>query len=244
MERNGRIRQAAWVIVAGVALGLSNWSIAYVAHRWGVPRLLTYTVSAVFDGVAVLSADLALKAARLGDSTFAPSAALFVFGAASAYFNAWHARLAGLPVAAWVFYAFPPVAALAITELQLRHDRRGALREKGRIAAPLPAFGGTTWGLHPRLAYAAIREITAHRLGVKLAGATAPVKTARTDPPPERPARRTGPPRVDRAELVARLLADRDAGLPVTINTVADRHSVTRWTSAQAIKQLANGSAR
>ena len=58
------IKRAAWVLVAGFALGLSWWSLAYVARSWGVPWLLSWIVSAVFDGVALICADLALRAAR------------------------------------------------------------------------------------------------------------------------------------------------------------------------------------
>jgi hypothetical protein len=166
------MRKTAWVGVTVIALVLSNWSLAVVAHSWGVPWALAYTVSAVFDGVALLCADLALQAARLGDSTFGPSACLILFAGASAWFNSWHAQLLSLPAAAAVFFAFPPVAAVAVTELQLRHDRRAALKEQGRIAEPLPPFGGATWFHHPKRAWGAQRSITGHRLHLKLAAAT------------------------------------------------------------------------
>src|SRR5256885_16650405 len=102
-------RKAAWLVVVTVALVLSNISLAYVARTWGVPWQLSFAVSAVFDGVALLMADLALKAARQGDSTFAPSAFLFLFGGASAYFNGYHPPPSGRPRAGPVFYCCPPV---------------------------------------------------------------------------------------------------------------------------------------
>jgi Protein of unknown function (DUF2637) len=162
------IRRASWIGVVAVAVVLSNWSLAYVAEHWGVNYRLAYAVSVVFDGVALQCADLALRAARNGDSTFAPSSALLVFAGLSAWFNSYHAQLAGLPWPARVFYATPPVAAVLVTELQLRADRRDALRARGRIADPLPAIGGATWLNMPWPAYAAQRKVMHHRLAEKL----------------------------------------------------------------------------
>ena len=166
------VKRAAWVLVAAFALGLSWWSLAYVARSWGVPGPLSWVVSAVFDGVALICADLALRAARNGDSTFAPSSALVIFAALSAWFNSYHARLVGLPWPAQVFYATPPLAAIVVTELQLRHDRRAALRARGRVADPLPAFGGATWLHKPWSTYFGLRKVIAHRQRAKIEQAT------------------------------------------------------------------------
>lgn len=216
------IRRASWIAVVAVAVGLSNWSLAYVAQHWGVNVRLAYAVSVVFDGVALQCADLALRAARCGDSTFAPSGALLLFAGLSAWFNSYHAQLAGLPWPARVFYATPPVAAVLVTELQLRADRRDALRARGRIADPLPALGGATWLNMPWPAYAAQRKVMRHRLGEKMSRATeaswmavrlpvvvqpsavkpaaAPQAAAggRTESRPERPARQPRTPAVRR----------------------------------------------
>jgi hypothetical protein len=166
------MKRAAWVLVAGFALGLSWWSLAYVARSWGVPWALSWVVSAVFDGVALICAELALSAARLGDSTFAPASCLVVFAGLSAWFNSWHAELTGLPVPARVFYATPPLAAVVVTELQLRHDRRAALRAAGRVADPLPAFGGSTWLHKPLSTYAGLRRVIAFRQRDRIERAT------------------------------------------------------------------------
>jgi len=243
-------RKIAWVTVVTVALGLSNWSIAYVARRWGVPWVLSYTVSAVFDGAALLMADLALKAARLGDSTFAPSACLFLFGGASAYFNGWHAQLAGLPLAASVLFAFPPVSALAVTELQLRHDRRQALRDRGRIADPVPAFGGTTWLLKPIVSYRAVRAILKHRLAVKLRSATgqpatrtgAVVDDGPTDRQLRAHARRSKGTRPFDGEAInaaaEKIAADLDAGRKVSKRHSAREYDISEYHAELIIKDL------
>jgi Protein of unknown function (DUF2637) len=161
------MRQAAWIVVVTAALAISNWSLAYVARSWHVVPALSWTVSVVFDGAALLCADLALKAARLGDSTFGPNTGLVLLASLSAWLNSYHAQLSGDPWQARVLFAAPPVIAVAMTEFQLRHDRRAALREAGRVAEPLPPFGGTTWFHHPLRSWEAQRDITGYRLGVK-----------------------------------------------------------------------------
>lgn len=253
------IKRSAWVLVAAVALGLSNWSLAYVARSWGVPWILSLPVSAVFDGVALICAGLALRAAQRGDSTFGPGSCLVIFGGASAWFNSWHAHLAGYPLAAAVFYAFPPLAAVAVTELELRADRREALRAAGRIAPPLPAFGGATWANLPWSAYTAWRKVMRHRLNEKLAaevgrpaqraaaggagvqGAGPARQLAR---PRQRPVagKRTRLDEQEMAQLVEAVRADAAEGLPVSKRKVAARHDVSEHHAQQAVSML-NGSA-
>lgn len=253
------IKRSAWVLVAAVALGLSNWSLAYVARSWGVPWILSLPVSAVFDGVALICAGLALRAAQRGDSTFGPGSCLVIFGGASAWFNSWHAHLAGYPLAAAVFYAFPPLAAVAVTELELRADRREALRIAGRIAPPLPAFGGATWANLPWPAYQAWRKVMRHRLNEKLhaevgqrvqrAGAGAAgsqgAGTAR-QLPSRRAAQaagtRTRLTETEMAELVTAIRQDRANGLELSKRKVAGRHGVSEH-HAQAALRVLNGSA-
>lgn len=247
------VKRAAWVLVAGFALGLSWWSLAYVARSWGVPWLLSWVVSAVFDGVALICADLALRAARLGDSTFAPSTALYVFAGLSAWFNSWHAGLAGLPVPARVFYATPPVAAVVVTELQLRHDRRAALRAAGRVADPMPAFGGATWLHKPVSTYAGLRKVIRFRQQRKIELATQPaaLKTPAAGRPS--PAGATDRPRetvklpaggkrsridpVRRAEVLAAIRADLAAGVPLTKRTVPGRYGVSAYHGEQLLAE-------
>lgn len=255
------IKRSAWVLVAAVALGLSNWSLAYVARSWGVPWVLSLPVSAVFDGVALICAGLALRAARHGDSTFGPSGCLVIFGGASAWFNSWHAHLAGYPLAAAVFYAFPPLAALVVTELELRADRREALRTAGRIAAPLPAFGGATWVNLPWPAYCAWRKVMRHRLDEKLAaevkrpvqrvaagGAGAQGAGPARQLPSRSPVTRGQRTRLDNgqmAALVAQVREDAAAGLEVSKRKVAARHAVSEHHAQRAVALAGtlNGSA-
>jgi len=238
-------RTAAWIAVVVVALALSNWSLAYVARSWGVPWVLGYGVSVVFDGVALLCADLALKAARQGDSTFGPGACLLIFGAASAVFNGWHARLAGLPLAASAFYAFPPMAALAVTELQLRHDRRTALRQAGRIADPLPAFGGAMWANKPVAAYQGVRQILAHRLKVKLSAAVGkpaaqPGQVRQDAPRAARPLTRSGraaPALAGAEQAIASALAEGQKLSKRTAAATLGLEGVSEWQVQQILQR-------
>jgi hypothetical protein len=253
------VKRSAWILVAAVALGLSNWSLAYVARSWGVPWVLSLPVSAVFDGVALISAGLALRAARNGDSTFGPGSCLVVFGGASAWFNSWHAHLAGYPVSAAVFYAFPPLAALVVTELELRADRREALRAAGRIADPLPAFGGATWANLPWPAYQGWRKVMRYRLDEKIDAETKrPVQRVAgaagkqgagpaRQLPHRKPAghgQRTRLNEAEMARLVEWVKADKAEGLPVSKRKVAARHDVSEHHAQRAVELAGlNGSA-
>jgi hypothetical protein len=246
------VKRAAWVLVAAFALGLSWWSLAYVARSWGVPGPLSWVVSAVFDGVALICADLALRAARNGDSTFAPSTALVVFAGLSAWFNSQHAQLTGLGPAAQVFYACPPVAAVVVTELQLRHDRRAALRAAGRVADPLPVFGGAMWLHKPYSTYKGLRLVLRHRQAEQIRLATGPVpKTPAAGKPS--PAGATARPREDRkqpaggkrskmdperrAEVLSLMRADLAAGVELSKRTVPGRYGVTAYHGEQLLAE-------
>lgn len=251
MNTMGYVKRAAWVVVAGFALGLSWWSLAYVARSWGVPWLLSWVASAVFDGVALICADLALRAARAGDSTFAPSSCLMIFAGLSAWFNSWHAQLNGLPAAARIFYACPPLAAVAVTELQLRHDRRAALRAAGRVADPLPAFGGAMWLHKTWSTYRGLRAILKYRQQAKIMAATAGPKTpvgagrslAGAVPRPRVAAsapaggKRSRMDDARRAEVVGKMVEDLAAGVELSKRTAPARYGVSTWHAEQLLAE-------
>lgn len=168
----------AWVLVAGVALALSNWSLAFVAMHWHVVEPLAWLVSVALDGTAVICARISLDAARRGDSGLAATVTVMTFALFSAYFNSLHAQLAGDPWEARVFFALPPVAALVVLELSIRAYRRDALRAAGRIADPLPAMGAATWLNLPRSTYRGMRNLLEARQSAKLRAA---IVSARID---------------------------------------------------------------
>lgn len=160
----------AWLVVVTSALALSNWSLFYVGRHYGLPVIVAGILSVSLDGAALVCADVALKYAREhGTSGAGARTAVLALAAISAWLNSEHASLAhdGLP--AHVMFAVPPLVALTLFELHTRYSRRSALREAGRVAESLPAFGGHIWAHHPFKAYSDVRTITSHRLSAKVA---------------------------------------------------------------------------
>jgi Protein of unknown function (DUF2637) len=160
----------AWLVVITSALALSNWSLFYVGRHYGLPVILAGILSVSLDGAALVCADIALRYAREhGTSGASSRITVLVLAGISAWLNSEHASLAhdGLP--AHVMFAVPPLAALTLFELHTRYSRRSALREAGRVAESLPAFGGHIWLHHPWGAYSGVRAITSRRLSVKVA---------------------------------------------------------------------------
>lgn len=154
-----------WIVVVCAALAISTWSLYAVGRFYGLPPIIAGLVSASFDGAALTSADLSLKYARThGDSGLAARLCVFVFAGASAWLNAQHASLVHDPSAARVMFAFPPVAAVVVFELQQRWIRRGALRAAGRVPSALPVFGRWSWVLFPGRTLGTIRKIVRARL--------------------------------------------------------------------------------
>jgi len=167
----------AWLLVAGVALLLSNYSLAYVAMHWHVVPVLAWLVSIALDGTAVICARISLEAARRGDSGLSATITVLCFALLSAFFNSMHAQLAGDPWQARIFFATPPIAALIVLELSIRAQRRDALREAGRIADPLPAMGAAMWANLPLSTYRGIRRVLRARQTARLT-ATAAIERA------------------------------------------------------------------
>jgi len=153
-----------WLIVAGAALIMSAYSLYWVGRHYGVPPVIAGMISVIFDGAAVISCDLALKYARSHDSGFAPRMVVFLAAAASAYLNAQHAILDGLPRPAVVLFSSPPIIAVIMLELHTRFTKRAAMKRAGRVPAALPIIGRTAWVLFPIRSYRTIRRIVGARL--------------------------------------------------------------------------------
>jgi Protein of unknown function (DUF2637) len=159
------LTRAGWLAVLVPALGMSCWSLFYVARSWGVPPWIAVGVSACFDGLAIVAADLALRYARThGDSGLGARLTMLAAMAVSAYLNSQHAAIVHAPWAARVLYAGPPVAACLAFELAMRYQRRGALRAAGRVAPALPMFGRMAWCLFPLRTMRALRSVVAQKI--------------------------------------------------------------------------------
>jgi hypothetical protein len=159
------LTRVGWLAVLVPALGMSCWSLFYVARSWGVPPWIAVGVSACFDGLAIVAADLALRYARThGDSGLGARLTMLAAMAVSAYLNSQHAAIVGAPWPARVLYAGPPVAACLAFELSMRYQRRGALRAAGRVAPAMPVFGRAAWALFPVRTTRALRAVVARKI--------------------------------------------------------------------------------
>lgn len=138
-----------WLIILAGSLSISWWSLYFVARHEQAPPLIAGAVSTAFDGVALLSADYALRYARLGLSGIGPRIAVYLFAALSAYINSRHAVIEHDPTFAQILWAVPSVGAILVYEFHVRFERRNALARMNRIAAPLPVYGVWTWVRYP-----------------------------------------------------------------------------------------------
>lgn len=159
----------SWVFVVLSAFALSNWSLFEVGRHYGFPVYLAPVLSVALDGAAIVCGDLALRYAREHSSSgLLPRFSVFLLSALSAYLNSVHATIVHLSLPGHIAYAAPPVIGTLIFELNMRFQRRTALRDAGRIAESLPVFGLPAWLLHFRAAFRSIREITLIRLNSRV----------------------------------------------------------------------------
>jgi Protein of unknown function (DUF2637) len=161
MSRWTKARGCAWVIVAGMALLLSWWSLFTLARGYGVPVLLAVGVSLVFDAAALICAGLAHRYALSPDSGAGPRVTLLGLLTGSAYLNWTHADLSGYGTPAAVMFAAPAAVAVVLFELETAWVNRAGLRERGRMAAPLPVLGRWAWLFHPGRAFRTVWLVTA-----------------------------------------------------------------------------------
>jgi Protein of unknown function (DUF2637) len=164
-DQRSRLTRAAWPLVVGAALAISWWSLYTLAsERYGMPPYLAAVVSTVYDGGALVLADLTQRYARTTDSGAAPRALMLALIGTSAWLNYQHATMLHYSLPGQVMFASPPVIAGALFEVEQRFAHREALRVNGRVSPALPAFGRYAWLLHPARTVARIWQITASRV--------------------------------------------------------------------------------
>jgi hypothetical protein len=153
-----RIKKAAvlvwdsvlWVIVLGVILAISGYSLYFVARVLGVPFVFAIGMSTVFDGSALIMAGLTLKYAEEGMAGGGPRMAVRVLALLSAYLQALHVILGGERLVAIPLWSSLPIIAMVVFEFQTRWIRRRALARAGFIyPAQLPSFGRLSWLFFP-----------------------------------------------------------------------------------------------
>lgn len=146
MKRNGTNIPATvgWVIVGGVAIGISTWSLYKFGTIINMPKLLALGISLSLDGGAIYTASISFEWARnkLGSAVYIRFCTL-VFIGASITFNVAHAVLAGYPHIYRLFLAVPPIGALMVIEAHIRTLYRKQNRTK------MPVFTVGYWLLFP-----------------------------------------------------------------------------------------------
>lgn len=163
--KRSAISRLSWPIIIGAALAISWWSLYVLAsEQYGMPKYLAAVVSTVYDGGALVLADLSQRYARTTDSGMAPRALMLALIAASAWLNWSHAKMLHYSPPGQLMFASPPAVAGALFEIEQRFMHRDALRKNGRVAPALPAFGRWSWTLHPVKTIHRVYAITAHRV--------------------------------------------------------------------------------
>jgi hypothetical protein len=167
-------RRVLWIIVLSIILGMSAYSLFFVARHFGVPPLFAILMSTCFDGAALILADLSLRSVQSGQSGSSARVTVWALAGTSAYLQTFHARLGHEPLGAWIMWASLPIIAVLLYELQARYDRRKALARAGSIyPAPMPQWGFSTWLYFPLSTNNAKRDIIlARREALSTAGKT------------------------------------------------------------------------
>jgi len=114
-----------------------------------------YLVPFGLDGSAMFCSVLAVREASHGDAAFGSRLLVWLFAAASAWFNFVHAPRGLDHNGAPQFFAGMSLSAAVLFDRALKQTRRAALREQGLVPRPLPQIRIVRWLRAPRETYAA-----------------------------------------------------------------------------------------
>lgn len=159
----GFINRFGWLVILASCLGTSGWSLYFVARHLGAPIVISAVISATLDGVALLSADYALKYARSGDSGFGPRITVYIFAGLSAYLNFQHAVIAREGNFAGILWAVPAVGAVVVFEWHTRWEKKASLTRANKTVPPLPTLGFWSWALFPFKTLADMKRLIHYR---------------------------------------------------------------------------------
>ncbi len=104
-----------------------------------------YLVPFGLDGAAMFCSVLAVREASHGDAAFGSRLLVWLFAAASAWFNWVHAPRGGDHNGAPQFFAGMSLSAAVLFDRALKQTRRAALREQGLVPRPLPQIRMVRW---------------------------------------------------------------------------------------------------
>jgi hypothetical protein len=153
------------MIVLGVILGISAYSLYFVARHLGVPKIFAIGMSTAFDGTAMILAQQSLARAIAGISSAAPKLWMYLFAGLSSWLNSLHALLGHETLLAVPLWAGLPIGAVVVFDINTSFARRKALVQSGRqYADRLPKFGVASWVFFPANALTSMRSIVGRRM--------------------------------------------------------------------------------
>ncbi len=114
-----------------------------------------YLVPFGLDGAAMFCSVLAVREASHGDAALGSRLLVWLFAAASAWFNWVHAPRGFGHAGAPEFFAGMSLSAAVLFDRALKQTRRAALREQGLVPRPLPQIRMVRWLRAPRETYRA-----------------------------------------------------------------------------------------
>jgi hypothetical protein len=141
---------------AAVAAALSfHGLVGFGVQNLGLSGGWEYLVPFGLDGAAMFCSVLAVREASHGDAALGSRMLVWLFAAASAWFNWVHAPRGVDHHGAPQFFAGMSLSAAILFDRALKQTRRAALREQGLVPRPLPQIRIVRWLRAPRETYAA-----------------------------------------------------------------------------------------
>ncbi|OLL69912.1 putative transmembrane protein [Pseudonocardia sp. Ae168_Ps1] len=123
-----------------------------------------YLVPLLFGAAAFYVALLAQRYVLRGDSAMTERALTWLYAAAGAGFNFWHASTVLNETASAIFFGGASLSAALLWDRTLRAWRRDQLREIGALEQPLPRFRALRWLLALPTTFRAFRFAVLHGL--------------------------------------------------------------------------------
>jgi hypothetical protein len=141
---------------AAVAAALSfHGLVGFGLQNLGLRGGWEYLVPFGLDGAAMFCSVLAVREASHGDAALGSRSLVWLFAAASAWFNWVHAPRGIDHSGAPQFFAGMSLSAAILFDRALKQTRKAALREQGLVPRPLPQIRVVRWLRAPRETYAA-----------------------------------------------------------------------------------------
>jgi hypothetical protein len=141
---------------AAVAAALSfHGLVGFGLQNLGLSGGWEYLVPFGLDGAAMFCSVLAVRESSHGDAALGSRSLVWMFAAASAWFNWVHAPRGVDHSGAPQFFAGMSLSAAILFDRALKQTRKAALREQGLVPRPLPQIRVVRWLRAPRETYAA-----------------------------------------------------------------------------------------